>query len=178
MPTGRAPATMALPKDSKEHRVNDSKSRSAPTLISAVALAIAWLAACASSSGKDAAPTETPAGSSDARTLAEGQRLFRMSCASCHGTDARGKGPVAPILAVPVPDLTLIAARRGGSFPADDIYRIVDGQADLGAHGPRHMPVWGYELFGEDADDEAAHRAATEKIDSVVRFLHSVQRAQ
>jgi hypothetical protein len=85
---------------------------------------------------------------------------------------------VAPILTVPVPDLTLIAARRGGSFPADEIYRIVDGQADLNAHGPRHMPVWGYELFGADEDDETAHRAATEKIERVVRFLHSVQRNQ
>jgi hypothetical protein len=85
---------------------------------------------------------------------------------------------VAPILAVPVPDLTRIASRRGGSFPAEEIYRIVDGQAPLSAHGPRHMPVWGYEFFGDDADDEAAHRAATEKIEGVVRFLHSVQKAQ
>jgi hypothetical protein len=70
----------------------------------------------------------------------------------------------------------LIAARRGGTFPVDEIYRIIDGQADLTAHGPRHMPVWGYEFFGDDASDEAAHRAATEKVESVIRFLQSVQR--
>ena len=82
---------------------------------------------------------------------------------------------MAPILKVPVPDLTLIAARRGGAFPADEIFQIVDGQADLSAHGPRHMPVWGYEFFGEDPDDEAAHRAAADKIDQVVSYLRSVQ---
>jgi len=44
------------------------------------------------------------------------------------------------------------------------IFRIVDGQADLGSHGPRNMPVWGYEFFGADADDETAHGEATRKV--------------
>jgi len=57
------------------------------------------------------------------------------------------------------------------------IFRIVDGQADLGSHGPRNMPVWGYEFFGADADDETAHGEATRKVESVVEFLHSIQRA-
>jgi mono/diheme cytochrome c family protein len=148
-------------------------------LIAALAiLATAWLGSYAGSSENDSIRAEKSANSADAGMVEEGERLFRVSCASCNGTDARGNGPVAPILAVPVPDLTLIAARRGGSFPADEVYRIVDGQADLSAHGPRHMPVWGYEFFGEDADDETAHRTATEKIDRVVPFLHSVQRNQ
>jgi hypothetical protein len=83
---------------------------------------------------------------------------------------------VAPVLGVTPPDLTRIAARRGGVFPEDEIFRIVDGQADLAAHGPRHMPVWGYEFFGEDADDEAAHRQATDKVDRLVAYLRSIQR--
>jgi len=105
-------------------------------------------------------------------------RQFRLSCSGCHGADARGNGPIAPILTVAVPDLTLIASRRGGWFPADEVYRIVDGQADLSAHGPRHMPVWGYEFFGDDADDELAHRKATDKIERVVSYLRSIQRQQ
>jgi len=87
-------------------------------------------------------------------------------------------GRMAPILKVPVPDLTLIASRRGGSFPADEIYRIVEGQADLGAHGPRNMPVWGYEFFGEDLGDEAAHGEATQKVESLLEFLRSIQRTR
>ena len=68
-------------------------------------------------------------------------------------------------------------AARLGSFPVEEIYRIIDGQADLSALGPRHMPIWGYEFFGEEPDDELAHREATEKVDFLVRFLESVQRA-
>lgn len=40
-----------------------------------------------------------------------------------------------------------IAARRGGAFPADEVYRIIDGQSELLPQGVRHMPVWGYEFF-------------------------------
>jgi len=107
-----------------------------------------------------------------------GASLFQMSCAGCHGTHADGRGAVAPLLRVPVPDLTHIAARRGGSFPDDEIYRIIDGQADLKAHGPRHMPVWGYEFFGADPDDAIAHREATQKVTALVAYLSSIQRAE
>jgi len=107
-----------------------------------------------------------------------GEHLYRDSCSGCHGADARGNGPVAPYLSVPMPDLTRIAARRGGTFPADEIYRIIDGQADLRAHGPRHMPVWGYEFFGDDADDEVAHRQATQKVERLVSYLRSIQSTQ
>jgi hypothetical protein len=36
--------------------------------------------------------------------------------------------------------------------------------------------VWGCEFFGEDADEEVAHREATEKIERLVRYLRSIQR--
>jgi len=105
-----------------------------------------------------------------------GQTLFRANCASCHGEDATGNGPVAPLLNVRVPDLTRIAARRDGRFPEDEIFRIIDGQAPLAAHGPRHMPVWGYEFFGE-GDDETAHGQATDRVDRIVAWLRGIQRA-
>jgi mono/diheme cytochrome c family protein len=122
----------------------------------------AWLASC----------THTP------DTAPTGERLYQVSCSGCHGANARGNGPVAPLLEVPVPDLTQLALRRGGSFPVDEVYRIIDGQADLTAHGPRHMPVWGYEFFGQEPDDELAHREATEKIERLVRYLQSLQRSR
>lgn len=85
---------------------------------------------------------------------------------------------MAQFLTVPVPDLTLIAARRGGTFPELEIFRVIDGQSDLRSHGPRHMPVWGYEFFGGDADDETAHAQATAKVDHLVEYLRSIQRAR
>lgn len=105
-----------------------------------------------------------------------GAALYQTSCAGCHGADARGNGPVAPVIGVRPPDLTRIAARRDGVFPELEVFRIIDGQADLSAHGPRHMPVWGYEFFGNDPDDEVAHRQAEDKVASLVSYLRSLQR--
>ncbi|MEP7242092.1 MAG: c-type cytochrome [Gammaproteobacteria bacterium] len=114
----------------------------------------------------------------DVRKHAPGGHLYQVSCAGCHGADARGNGPVSPFLTVKVPDLTLISARRGGVFPDLEIFRIIDGQAELRSHGPRHMPVWGYEFFGDDPDDEVAHRQATDKVDRLVTYLRSIQRTE
>ena len=136
----------------------------------------AWLTSCTSAPGTVATAAESHARFQETRGADQGERLYQVSCSGCHGANARGNGPVAPLLGAAVPDLTLLASRRGGSFPADEVYRIIDGQADLTAHGPRHMPVWGYEFFGDDSDDEAAHREATEKIEQVMRFLQSIQR--
>jgi mono/diheme cytochrome c family protein len=111
------------------------------------------------------------------REAAAGEAIYKVSCGACHGVDGRGTGPVAPLLTVPVPDLTRIAQRRGGEFPELEIFRIIDGQSEMASHGARHMPVWGYEFFGEDEDDEVAHRRATEKVDRLVAYLRSIQRA-
>jgi mono/diheme cytochrome c family protein len=46
------------------------------------------------------------------------------------------------------PDLTRIAARRGGWFPEALVTEIVDGRH--AAHGGRVMPVWGRWLRGRD----------------------------
>src|SRR5690349_1671827 len=102
------------------------------------------------------------------RDTRSGARQFQSSCAGCHSADGTGNGPISPVIGVRPPDLTRIAQRRGGTFPDLEIFRIIDGQADLSAHGPRHMPVWGYEFFGDDADDEVAHRQAEQKVDQLV----------
>ena len=38
-----------------------------------------------------------------------GKSEFQSSCASCHGADAKGKGPVGDQLKIPPPDLTVLA---------------------------------------------------------------------
>jgi len=132
----------------------------------AVALAFATLATgCAGQTRTASAPT------------AEGAELYRLHCAGCHGATGRGDGPVAPLMAVTVPDLTRIAARRGGRFPEDEVARIIDGLSPLAAHGSRQMPVWGYEFYAPDADDETAQRQATVRVEQLTRYLGSIQQA-
>jgi mono/diheme cytochrome c family protein len=105
-----------------------------------------------------------------------GAILYRLHCASCHGEDARGNGPVAEFINVKVPDLTQITASRGGNFPDERVFRIIDGQAGIPAHGTRHMPVWGYEFFGREGDDERAHNEAAEKVEALVHYVRKIQR--
>jgi mono/diheme cytochrome c family protein len=68
---------------------------------------------------------------------------FRNSCAACHGAEGKGDGPMAVLLTVKPPDLTVLAEKNQGNFPFSQVMRIIDGRAAVGAHGPREMPIWG-----------------------------------
>jgi len=74
-----------------------------------------------------------------------GRDLFQFYCATCHGRDGKGSGPVASALRVPPPDLTTITKRHGGTFPKANVEEILTGvKAPLPAsHGSTDMPVWG-----------------------------------
>jgi mono/diheme cytochrome c family protein len=114
----------------------------------------------------------------DAVTLDDysGEELFGRFCASCHGAQARGDGPVSRSLNVAVPDLTTIAVRYG-EFPAGRIRDVIDGRGiDILAHGTRTMPVWGYEFWVEEGGDVNAQRAVRNAINKLVEYLISVQR--
>jgi mono/diheme cytochrome c family protein len=116
----------------------------------------------------------------DAVTLEDysGEELFARFCASCHGADALGDGPVSRSLNVAVPDLTTIA-RRYGEFPAGVIRDVVDGRGiDMRAHGTRTMPVWGYEFWVEEGGDVNAQRAVRDAINKLVEYLRTVQRTE
>lgn len=119
-----------------------------------------------------------PAAAFEAVTLEDysGAELFERFCASCHGSGARGNGPVASSLNVAVPDLTLIADRYG-EFPVALVRDVIDGRGiDMRAHGTRTMPVWGYEFWVEEGGDVVAQSAVRDAIDKLVDFLRSVQR--
>jgi mono/diheme cytochrome c family protein len=104
-----------------------------------------------------------------------GAELFERFCGACHGSEARGDGPVAKSLATPVPDLTRIAERHGGEFPAEAIRETIDGRSPVLAHGTRTMPVWGYEFWVEEGADITAERDARELIRRLVAYLESIQ---
>ena len=98
-----------------------------------------------------------------------GAQLFRTHCASCHGENATGAGPISARLRNAVPDLTTFSARNGGMFPAERVRQMVEGRGPA-AHGDRSMPVWGDVFRRQNADADAAMR-----IDAIVTFLRSIQ---
>jgi mono/diheme cytochrome c family protein len=104
-----------------------------------------------------------------------GKKLFMEHCASCHGVNAKGKGPASSALNAPPPDLTQIAEKRGGVFPDAEISRFVDGRMDIAAHGNREMPIWGRALQGNYAAGEIAESAVQGKIAVLIEYLKSIQ---
>jgi mono/diheme cytochrome c family protein len=107
-----------------------------------------------------------------------GQELFQYYCSSCHGGNGSGNGPVAPVLRTPPADLTRIAARRGGSFPGDEVAAYIDGRRDVAAHGTREMPVWGRVLGEKFRRRQAPESAVAAEIRLLVVYLQSIQLPQ
>lgn len=134
--------------------------------IVAALFGVFWLAGCASNR-VDQRPVE----------ILSSVDLYQRLCSSCHGVAARGDGPVAPLIKSGVPDLTLLARRDGGEFPAEDVRRAIDGRWDRRAHGARDMPVWGWQLYDMSARDVQQERAVVDSmIDRLVSYLQSIQR--
>lgn len=71
-----------------------------------------------------------------------GQALYRTHCASCHGIDAMGQGPMRGVLTIKPTDLTALSAGNGGVFPLERVVKRIDGRDPLVAHGSP-MPVYG-----------------------------------
>jgi mono/diheme cytochrome c family protein len=89
----------------------------------------------------------------EAREVAGGD-LYLRYCASCHGADAKGNGPVAGVLKRPPADLTTLAKRSGGRFDEAAVLAAIDGRRLVAEHGAREMPVWGA-VFEEEHEGEA-----------------------
>ena len=118
------------------------------------------------------APAETEEASSAASL---GKVSYERYCASCHGLDGRGGGDLATVLKHPPMDLTAIAERRDGSFPATEIAEIIDGRQMPRAHGTTEMPVWGERLRETGSTDPGGGAALRGEIYLVVQYLRSLQ---
>jgi mono/diheme cytochrome c family protein len=102
-----------------------------------------------------------------------GSYTYRTYCASCHGLEGKGDGPLAENLRFFPPDLSQLARRNGGEYPAEDVARVVDGRNPIDGHGGPDMPVWGDAFKNPETgfDDEKVHL----KILSVVDYLKTLQ---
>jgi mono/diheme cytochrome c family protein len=104
-------------------------------------------------------------------SAASGKEMFNSYCAACHGKDAKGDGPAASALKDTPADLTLLARKNGGKFPADHVAQ--DLRSGLsGAHGSTDMPVWG-PLFRSVSDRSDA--IVQMRISNLIHYLESIQ---
>lgn len=122
-----------------------------------------------------AALTAAPALAQDASV---GAAIYHENCATCHGLDATGNGPMAPVLLVQPSDLTALVERHG-AFPMTRVVMRIDGRDPLVSHGS-DMPVFGE--FFEGVQDVALKAESgqpmlvSQPIADLVAFLMEIQK--
>jgi mono/diheme cytochrome c family protein len=114
--------------------------------------------------------TAGPEADEDVREY-DGRNLYLGYCASCHGTNGAGDGPVAAGMAFEMQDLRTLEARNGGIFPGERVRETIDGRTLRAVHGTNDMPVWGWQFMLEEESE--AHVGG--RIDALVAYLRSIQ---
>lgn len=105
-----------------------------------------------------------------------GGSLYLKHCASCHGPDGRGKGPVSPYLKVKMPDLTALKKSNKGVFPLARVMSAIDGTRPVPGHGDASMPVWG-EVFREELKEKKyTELTSLLKTKAIAEYIATLQR--
>jgi mono/diheme cytochrome c family protein len=144
-------------------RVQLTRSAGSPRFGRAHALAVGLLIASVQATPLVHAQTPSPAPVQAPRPFAPspgagmapapdyGRAEYLANCASCHGPEGRGDGHFRDFLVRPPSDLTQLSRNNQGVFPVARVSGIIDGRAEVAAHGPREMPIWGADYQAEAA---------------------------
>jgi mono/diheme cytochrome c family protein len=125
----------------------------------------------ASAAGKPQEQPETQNQPTNLIYSIKGEDLFRAYCASCHGPNGKGGGPVAVALKAKMPDLTLLAKRNDGQFPSARVGKIITGDEVVASHGSLEMPIWG-PIFHQIENDQDFGNV---RVQNLVKYLESIQ---
>lgn len=101
-----------------------------------------------------------------------GRQMYKEYCAACHGSNGKGRGPVAASLRKPPANLTTLARRHGGTFPEEYVTNVLRFGPGFSAHGSSEMPVWGPLFQYLENYNEAAVR---QRIKNLCDYLESLQ---
>jgi mono/diheme cytochrome c family protein len=111
-----------------------------------------------------------------------GAQQFRQYCASCHGNDGTGNGPVASELKRKPANLTVLSKNNNGVFPTSEVHDFIVGTRAIPSHGTREMPVWGYAFMFRPGAlagpfvPVLTPQQAEEKVNLLVDYVKSIQR--
>ena len=118
-----------------------------------------------------------PASAQDADV---GEQIYSQYCATCHGVDGGGAGPLTEIMLEKPSDLRQLAANNPaspGEFPMLRVIHIIDGRTGLRAHGGS-MPTYGDIFMAESVGEMVTMGAVLEtrgRILSLAMSLESLQ---
>ena len=105
-------------------------------------------------------------------SAASGKEMYTQYCAPCHGVDAKGGGPAASAMKVPPTDLTQLAKKHDGKYPANYVASVLKFGPGLGAHGSAEMPVWGPLIQSLDKFHDTA---VQQRISNLVGYIETLQ---
>ncbi|MEW2917649.1 cytochrome c [Ruegeria sp. ANG10] len=111
-----------------------------------------------------------------AQDVDTGAELYQHYCATCHGIDATGHGPMAGILVIQPVDLTKLAG-EDGVFPTARVVARIDGRDPLVSHGSP-MPVYGPYFDGQDTSmktSEGQPILTSQPIVDLIAYLETLQ---
>lgn len=108
--------------------------------------------------------TDTPSNS--------GKEMYSSYCAVCHGANGKGDGPAASAMKSGPTDLTTLAQKNGGKYPAAHVAAVIRGQASLPSHGSEDMPVWG-PLFSSLSQGHEAQ--VQQRVSNLVQYIDTLQ---
>jgi mono/diheme cytochrome c family protein len=101
-----------------------------------------------------------------------GKEMFNSYCAVCHGKTGTGDGPAASALKTAPTNLTTLAKKSDGKYPAAHVAAVIRGQANLPAHGTQDMPVWG-PLFSSISQGHESQ--VQQRIANLVEYIETLQ---
>jgi len=116
----------------------------------------------------------TAARAADKNDVADGEKYFRRYCASCHGMNGAGDGPVAASLSKSPSNLRLLSDKYGSPLPVAKLADLIDGRDAVRAHGTAEMPVWGERLYALGQGDQG-EMGIGEIIGKIVAYLETIQ---
>jgi mono/diheme cytochrome c family protein len=121
------------------------------------------------------------AGAIHAQEADIGEELYNQYCATCHGSDGAGQGPLTELMLEKPSDLTELAANNEaepGIFPMLRVIHVIDGRTGIRAHGGP-MPTYGDIFTAEVADQMGGYGAVLEtrgRVLSLAMYLESIQK--
>lgn len=109
--------------------------------------------------------------------VTDGRQLYASYCASCHGMDGKGAGPVADSLKTTPSDLTQLSRNNNGKYPALHVAGVLRSGVSTPAHGTATMPVWGPVFANIDRTSHPTRSASDKllRISNLNRYIEGIQ---
>ena len=74
---------------------------------------------------------------------------------------------------MPAPDLTSLAGKNGGKYPAIKVSAIIRGEEVLAAHGSKDMPIWSQLFWSMSGGREAE---VQQRVANLNKYIESLQK--